>query len=406
MPNKNHLSHTFRSLSNRDFRYLFLGLIAQMTGFEMQLLARGYLAYDLTNSAFILGVITAGSALPTLFFGLFGGAMSDRMDRKKLIQIGQTAAALLVLFIAISITTNTLTWFHLLASAILRGMIFAFTMPARQAIVPQIVGKENITNAMALFTGGFSLTMMITPAIAGLVYALMGPAFLYYTISVFTFTSVLLTSKVTTPTRNSVKHETNVASEIKDGMSYLFNNKMLLPIFAITFSFALIAMPFEFLLPVYVVDMYGRGPEALGILISLIGVGSLIGSSYVAYVGDWNRGKALIVTSLLTSLCLMLLAIFPVFWIASLIMLVFGLGYAGNFTLSQSIVIQKVDDKYRGRVSSLFMMNFSMVPLGTLPASLIVQHYGGQIALATQAIILFVIFSSIFITQKSLRKIQ
>ena len=165
-------------------------------------------------------------------------------------------------------------------------------------------------------------------------------------------------------------------------------------------------MPFEFLLPVYVVDMYGRGPEALGILISLIGVGSLIGSGYVAYAGDWNRGKALIVTSLLTSLSLLLLAIFPDFWIASAIMLIFGLGYAGNFTLAQSIVIQKVDDKYRGRVSSLFMMNFSMVPLGTLPASLILQHYGGQITLAIQAIILFLIFSSIFITNKNLRQIQ
>ena len=174
----------------------------------------------------------------------------------------------------------------------------------------------------------------------------------------------------------------------------------------VTFSFALIAMPFEFLLPVYVVDMYGRGPEALGILISLIGVGSLIGSGYVAYAGDWNRGKALIVTSLLTSLSLLLLAIFPDFWIASAIMLIFGLGYAGNFTLAQSIVIQKVDDKYRGRVSSLFMMNFSMVPLGTLPASLILQHYGGQITLAIQAIILFLIFSSIFITNKNLRQIQ
>lgn len=148
---------TFLSLTNRDFRYLWLGMMAMMGGVQMEMVVIGYLVYDLTNSPFILGVVEAGFAVPTLALSLFGGTLADRFDRKRLIQLAQASAMLVGSFVAISILTDTITWIHLLVAALAEGALFAFLMPARQSVVPQLVGREQLTNAMALNSAAFAV---------------------------------------------------------------------------------------------------------------------------------------------------------------------------------------------------------------------------------------------------------
>ena len=116
----------------------------------MQMLARGYLAYEITSSPFLLGVVNSGFAIPLLGLSLFGGAFADRFERKYIIQAGQAAAVILSLLIGIAIDLNVITWYHLWVASIIQGSLFAFLMPARQAIIPQLVGQERLTNAMAL----------------------------------------------------------------------------------------------------------------------------------------------------------------------------------------------------------------------------------------------------------------
>ena len=377
-----------------------------MGGFEMQLIARGYLAYDITRSPFILGLITAGSALPVLVFSLFGGAIADRMDRKWLIQMGQGAAALLALFVALSITTGTVTWYHLLAASILRGAIFSFTMPARQAIIPQLVGKEKVTNAMALTSAAFSVTMLVAPATAGVLYALMGPGAVYYIIAAVSFLGVLLTAMVPRVGGGPVRAQAPMVADIKAGLSYVWHSPLVLPLLAIGMATALLAMPFEFLLPVFVVEIYDRGPGALGLLVSIIGLGALIGALFIASMGNWRRGLLLIMSCFMTGVALLLVALIPVYYAAAAIVVLLGLGYAGNFTLVQALMMQEAEDKYRGRVTSLFMMNFGLVPLGLLPTGLMVQFLGGQQAIGVLAVLMLAFSSFILITQKRLRKIE
>ena len=154
-------------------------MLLVMGAMQMNLLAVGYLAFDITSSPILLAVVYGGYGLPLLCLSLFGGAISDRLERKRIIQFGQISMALTTLFVAVSITTGTVTWVHLLGVAIYQGAILSFLMPARQAIIPQLVGKDRLTNAFALNAMGMSVTTLVAPAVAGILYATAGPDVLY-----------------------------------------------------------------------------------------------------------------------------------------------------------------------------------------------------------------------------------
>ena len=133
---------TLESLKSRSFFFLWLGMISMMASIQMQMVARGYLVYDLTNSASLLGIVTAGSAVPILTLSLFGGAIADRINKKRIIQVTQAMTALFSVIVGILIFTDNVTWVYLLISSTLQGAVWAFLMPARQALIPELVGKK------------------------------------------------------------------------------------------------------------------------------------------------------------------------------------------------------------------------------------------------------------------------
>ena len=188
--------NTFISLRHRDYLLFWLGMLGIMAGMQMQMLARSYLVYDITNSPAILGIVAAGSAVPMLGFSLFGGAFADRFDRRRIIQAGQASFALLALAVAIVIVTDRVTWVYLLIAAVIQGIAFSFMMPARQSIIPQLVPREQITNAMALSSAAMSAMTLTAPAFAGLLYAFAGPETVYFIISGLGFGAIVFTSLI------------------------------------------------------------------------------------------------------------------------------------------------------------------------------------------------------------------
>ena len=213
---------TFDSLSNTHFRHFWLGMMVMMGAMQMQMMARGYLVYDLTNqNAAILGLVNAATALPILVLALFGGALADRIERKRIVQVGQGGAAILAVFIAITISVGSVTWYHLLGASIVHGSLMALLMPARQAMIPQLVGKEKLGNAMALNAAGMSLTTLMAPALAGGLYALIGPDGVYYVIGGMLVGAMLLTGLLPKSTAEPTDKRTTVLGDIKDGLSYI-----------------------------------------------------------------------------------------------------------------------------------------------------------------------------------------
>ena len=397
---------TFASFESRDFRFFWFGLVVMMGGLQMQMLARAYLVYDLTDSASLLGVVSVASAAPILVLSLFGGVAADRFERRRVLQAGQAVSAVLAGFIAVANTTGFIEWYHLLVVATIQGAMWAFMMPARQSMIPELVSREHITNAVSLSSAAMSTTTLLAPAIGGVIYAKAGPAAVYYSIAAMSLLSMVLTAQVPQTRGSGAGKKGAVLADIAEGLKHCVANKMVLALLVMGLATTLLSMPFRFLLPVFIVDVYGRGPDSMGIMLSLFGLGALAGSLFIASIGHWHRGMLLITTSFLSAVALGAIAALPFFFVAVAIMALLGLGDSGRRSLNQALIMEEVEERYRGRVMSVYMMNFGLMPLGMLPTGLVADWLGGQVAIGILAFLLFGVTLAVMVSQSRLRALQ
>ena len=374
------LSRTFASLGIPGFRALWFGMLLLMAAVNIQMLARGYLAWELTKSPIAVVVVGAGFAPPILLLSLYGGAVVDRISRKKIIQFGQVGMLTIILTVGISISTGTITIYHLVAASVAQGTIWAFLMPARQTIIGQLVNEDQITNAVALNSSGMSLMTVAAPAIGGLIYGFAGPAVTYYVMAVLTAVALLLTGLV--PGIAPVAHaKRRIWGDIKEGLVYTLHNRTVLVLLLVALSTALLAMPFRTLLPVQIEEVFKKEVEALGLLLSMVGVGALIGSLVIASLSKNNhRGWVLLITSMLSGVTIMLAAATTSYAVAVVIMVFIGLGDSGRRALNSSLIMEQTDEEHRGRVMGVYMMNFGLIPLGALPLGFIASSFDVRIA--------------------------
>lgn len=379
-----------------------------MSALNMQGVARGYLVYDLTSSPIILGMVSAGFAVPMLALALFGGAFADRFERRRIIQFCQALGGCAAVAIAIAISTKTITWGHLMVSSVLNGVIFAFLVPARTALILQLVGRDLVGNALALNAAAMSSTTLLAPAIAGNLYHLLGPEGVYYVIAGLMFVAVLLTGLIGKHEdgANTVSRSQTMLRSIGIGLSYIRRNSLVLILLIMGLATTLLAMPFRFMLPIFVVDVYHRGPEALGYLASMMGIGALVGSIAVAGMGKWRRGLVLLSGGFISGAALLAIGFFPAYLAASLAMVFVGLGDALRRSLNMALILESTEKSFQGRVSSVYTMNFGLMPLGVLPASLISKYFGPRASAGVLAVLLILVCLALLISQRRLRQIN
>ena len=397
---------TFDSLKNRDFRLLWFGMVFMMGGFEMQMIAQGFLVYELTGSAKILGLVSGGWALPMLSLTLFGGAIADRIERKPIIQVGQGCSALVSLLVALSISTGSITWFYLLLASMFQGLLFAFTGPARQAIIPQIVGRKRITNAIALNSAAMSSMSLFAPIVAGILYATVGPDGVYYVMSGMWLTAVTLTTAIHKPVKMPVRKESEILGDIKAGLQYVLENRIILVLLGVMLATVLLAMPLRSLLPVFIVDVYLLESEAFGLLVSMIGLGSLIGALITASIGQWKRGLLVIIGGFFSGLALLLVALVPVYFAAVCFMILFGLGNIAPMALITALIMERAEEQFRGRMMSIVMLVWGLMPISVIPLGTAVDTIGSRETVGLMAAATLTVFSIVLISQKSLRQLQ
>lgn len=398
--------YTFASLENRDFRLLWAGMLFMMGGFQMGMIAQGFLVYEITGSAGILGLVSAGWAIPMLSLTLFGGALADRLERKPIIQMGQAVSAIVSLAVAVSISMGILEWPHLLIASMFNGIMFAFVGPARQAIIPQLVGQERISNAIALNSAAMSSMALIAPAIAGVLYATIGPEGVYYVMVGLWIVAVSLTTAIRKPAKMAARAQSAITKDIKAGLSYVAHNRMILLLLGVMLTTVVLSMPFQSLLPVFVVDVYGLESEAFGLLVSMIGLGSLLGSLTIASLGRWRRGLLVILGGFIASISLSLVALIPVYPVAVGIMVLVGLGNIAPMALITALIMERSDEHYRGRMMSIIMLMWGLMPLGVMPLGLAVDAIGGRQTVGFMSAALFVVFTAVLLTQRRLRELQ
>lgn len=368
-----------------------------MVGMNMQMMARSYLIFMLTDSALILGAMSLFHAVPMVLLSLYGGVIADRVQKKYVMLIGQLASAIvsggigLALLVGYINSENPVSWWVLAASSVCQGTIMALMMPSRQAILPEIVEGEQLMNAISLNTMGMNTLRLFAPAIAGLLIANVGYEAVYFTVAIMyvvstVFVSFLpLTSKVT-------KSTVNAFQSMKEGFKYLKSEKTILLILVFTLAVTILAMPFQQLLPIFTEKVLHVGPDGMGWLMSVSGIGSIISSLVLASLPNKKRGLMMLGGNVILGVALASFS-FSQSYTASLVIIAFvGLGQMVQMALGTTLIQYYIDPAYLGRVMSIMMMQFGLMSFSTFIAGLLTEVTGSvQWSIGGLAIILVVL---------------
>jgi MFS family permease len=403
--------NTFRSLKNPVYRLYFTGIMGQRAAMNMQMIARSYLIYEITGSAAILGVLSICNALPILLFSVFGGVIADRIHKKYVLAIGLAGSAVISLAVALLLTAgyisidNEGSWWILAVSAVLQGCIMGLMIPSRQAIIPEIVDEEEIMNAVSLDSTGMNILRLASPALAGFLVDLFGYGSVYYVMTgMYIFGTVCI---ILLPLTGKLSgNATKVLQDIKEGFSYIRRESTIMLLLIFTLFIVVLSMPYMTLLPVFAEDVLHVGASGMGILVSVSGVGAMISSLTLASLPNKKRGIMLLISGLVLGLALTAFS-FSKAWILSLIIIVFvGIGQAGRMALGNTLIQYYVDPNYRGRVMSIYVMNFGLTSFGGASAGLLTDALGPEIGLGAFSIALVVVSIVALIFLRRIRQLD
>ncbi len=377
----------------------------------MEMVARTYLLYEITGSAAMLGIISLANAVPMLVLSLFGGAVADRLPKKLLIQISQVGMTVVSLGNAIAVNVGYLTsehpesWWVLMVSGIIMGMIMALAMPSRQAIIPELVGREQLMNAISLNTMGMSFFQLIGPAIAGYIVAGFGYAIIFYIMAALNATAIIFTSFLPKVVPSQLNRK-NVLTDINEGFKYIASHKTILFILIFLVASILLAMPFQMLMPIFAKDILKVGVAGQGTLMSMSGLGAIVASFILASLPSKKRGITILASNIVMGSALVVFA-FSVSWPLSLIMMAFvGIGRIGGNTAGTALLQTHTEPEYLGRVTSIMMLNFGLSSLGTFFAGILAETISAPWAIGGLAMVLISISLLAILFLPGLRKLD
>jgi len=384
---------TFDSLKNPVYRLYYGGLLGQMAAMNMQLVARSLLVYRLTGSAAILGGIALAHALPMLFLSLFGGVIADRIQKKHVLLVGQASSAVVALGVALCLTLGYLSvehagsWWILIVASVCQGTIMGLMMPSRQTIIHELVGEDQLMNAVALNTMGMNFLRVVAPAVAGFLIGSFDFEAVYYTMAGMYLIAIVFIAFMPSTSVISIGGS-GALTEIREGFQYIRGETTILPILVFTLFAVVLSMPYLMLMPIFADDILKVGATGMGILLSVSGIGAIAGSLTLASLPNRKRGLMLLVGSLILGLALAGFS-FSTSWYLSLVLIIFvGIRHTGRVTLANTLLQYYAKDEYRGRVMSFYMMEFGLTSLGTFTCGLIAEAIGVQWALGGFAVVL------------------
>ncbi len=393
---------TFQALGNPHFRTLWFGMLASYMAMNMNILARGYLAYDLSGSATALGWVTMVRGLPQLFLSPMGGVIADRVDKRKLLLVTQVAMSSLAAINVALLVMGIIQIWHLAALSLAEGFVFAFNMPSRQAIVPELVSDDELMNAVALNNSGMNLTRILGPALAGALIGF-GARGLEITFSLVALCYIgFIFSLWRVPRERRVSHAAKgpFLEQLMGGIRYIVGYPPLLALIGLAFVPILFGMPYQTLLPVFTKGVLNVGASGLGLLSAASGLGALVGSLAVATMASFRRKDLLQVGfGVLFGLSLVGFALTPVFSFALAWIFVVGLTGNAYMSLNSTMIMSVTERSYHGRVMSVYMMTWSLMPLSTLPLGKVVDAVGVQPTTAVAGVIVSVFVAAIGITR-------
>jgi MFS family permease len=368
---------TFHSLRHRNFRLYWFGQMISLIGTWMQSMAQGWLVLRLTNSPFLLGVVGAFAGLPVFFFSLPAGVLADRVKKRKILIITQTGAMILAFILAFLTFTGLVRVWHVMILALCLGMVNAFDMPTRQSFVKEMVGKEDLLNAIALNSSMFNAARILGPAIAGILISLVGEAGCFF-INGLSYLAVIA-SLFLMRMQDLVYRSDNSSflASLKQGFSYIKGNKRVLALILMVSTMSIFGFSYAVLMPVFARDIIKAGPSGLGFLMSAIGIGAI-----TAGLGLASRKAEEKLKYIQTGIIVFFISVFSfsfsyILPLSLLLLVATGWGMISIVATCNILLQEIIPDELRGRVMSFFTMMFmGTMPLGSFLAGTLGQTLG------------------------------
>lgn len=382
-------------------------MLISLIGTWIQMVAQPWLVFQLTHSAFLLGVVGFLGFLPVFLLSLFGGVVADRMNKRNILIFTQSVFMVLAFILAVLTQMRLITPIQIMLIAILNGVVMAFDAPSRQAVVVELVGKEHLLNAIALNSVAFNLSRIIGPALAGIFVASIGMSGCFY-INGVSFLAVIIALfliKVNNRQKNNIKSA--LVKDLTEGIRLIKRNRTILILIAMVGVTSLFGISYVILMPIFANDILKVGVKGLGMLMSATGIGALIAGLVLAGLGDFKyKGKLLILSSVIFSLTLVLFSLSKAYVFSLIILTLMGWASVTAISLINNLLQTSVNDEFRGRVMSIFMFTFAgIMPFGNLIAGSLAHILGVSLTVMIGGIICTAFFIIINILYPDIRNI-
>jgi MFS family permease len=378
-------SPLWRSLRHRNYRLYLTGQLVSVCGTWMQQVALSWLVYRLTGSATLLGVVGFASQIPILILGPIGGVINDRYSTHRVAVWTQCAALAQALLLALLALTGWIQPVHIILLGIALGVVYAFDMPARQALVHRLVDTEDLANAVALNSSMINAARIVGPALAGLVVARFGEGicFVINAASYVATIVALLKMKFAEPPRRDAT-VTSISRSLIEGYRYTMAITPIRDLLILLGVVGVMGMPYMTLMPVFAAQVHGSGADTLGIMFGAVGLGALTGALFLAQRKNIiGLGRVIVFATLGFGVGLVCFTVSQTFWLSLLLLVGVGYGWMVLIAASNTVLQTLADNQMRGRVMSLFsMMLVGMAPFGSLLAGWAADQVGAPLVVA------------------------
>jgi MFS family permease len=381
----------FRTLQvHRNFRLFWTGQTVSLIGTWMQQVGQGWLALELTNSAFMVGLVSAAGSFPVLLLSLYGGVVADRRSKLRIVIICQ--ALLLVEAAALWWFTWTgrvnIGW--LLALTTLGGVISAFEIPARQSMIAELVSRDDLVDAIALNSGGFNLARIVGPSIAAIVLAKYGLAWCFGINAVSYFAVLSSLARIKLPPWTPVQYLVSPAEQLKQGLRYIRSSRAVSGLMGVIAVYSIFGFQYLTMMPVVARDVLHTGASGYGLLLTFVGIGALTGALSLAGLGlRIRRGRLFNATAYAFAGLTILFSLMRTVHLAALVLLFLGLTMLINGALANGILQSVVPDELRGRVMATYVFVYvGFTPIGSFIAGAMARFVGVQWAIFTGGVVM------------------
>jgi MFS family permease len=377
---------------HRNFRLFWIGQTVSLIGTWMQQVGQGWLALQLSNSAFIVGLVSAAGSLPVLLFSLYAGVHIDRRDKLRLVTIAQVLLSIEAALLWWAVWDHWITIPWLIALATMQGMIGAVEIPARQSLIVELVGRDDIVDAVALNSGGFNLARIIGPSIAAVVIASAGLAWCFGINALSYIAVIWCLVAIKLPKFVAAESTSAAFAQFKEGISYMRSSREVSGLIGVMAIYSIFGFQYLTLMPVIARDVLHTGASGYGLLVTFVGIGAVCGALTLAALGSRvRRGKLFRLSAFAFAALLILFSLVNVRPVAAGVLLFLGLTMLINGALANGILQSAVPDELRGRVMSAYVFVYvGFTPIGSLIAGAVAHATGVQWAIGMGGAIMLV----------------